>query len=80
MRKVDDKSNFCGEIVKNARKSANMTEEKLASMLQLEGLNVDRSFVSKVESRKVVLKDFELLIIAKILKIDLNNLRDNLEL
>lgn len=80
MRKIGDKSNICGDIIKNARKSAEMTEEKLASKLQLDGLNVDKSFVSKVESSKVVLKDFELLEIAKILNIDLNELRDNLEL
>lgn len=80
MRKIDDKSNFCGEIIKNKRKSMKMTVDQLASKLQLEGLNVDKSFVSKVESRKVVLKDFELILIAKVLEIDLNELRNIIEL
>ena len=80
MRKIDDKSNFCGEIIKNKRKSEKMTEDQLASKLQLEGLNIDKSFISKVESRKVVLKDFELLLIAKVLDIDLNELKNNIEL
>lgn len=80
MRKVGGKSNFCGKIIKNARILANMKEEELARELQLEGLNVDKSFVSKVENSIVVLKDFELLLIAKVLKIDLNEIKDKFEL
>ena len=80
MRKVGGKSNFCGKIIKNARKSSNMKEEEVARKLQLEGLNVDKSFVSKVESSSVILKDFELLLIAKVLNIDLNEIRDKFEL
>ena len=80
MRKIDEKSNFCGEMIKNKRKLENLTVDQLASKLQLEGLNVDKSFVSKVESRKVVLKDFELLLIAKVLDIDLNELKNNIEI
>lgn len=79
MRKVGGKSNFCGNLIKNARNSANMKEEEVARKLQLEGLNVDKSFISKVESSSVILKDFELLLIAKVLNIDLNDIRDKIE-
>ena len=80
MRKVDKKSNISGEIIKNARKSQKLTQDKLAAELQLLGLSVDKSFISKVETEKRILREFEFLAIAQVLEIDLNELRDNLKL
>lgn len=74
MRKFNDKSNFSGQIIRAYRLNNHMSAEKLAEKLQLMGFNVDRTYIHKVEKNKVVLKDFELFAIGKILKIDYKKL------
>ena len=74
MRKFNKQSSFSGEIIREYRLNNHMSAEKLAEKLQLMGFNVDRTYIHKVETNKVVLKDFELIAIAKILKLDYKKL------
>ncbi len=74
MRKFNDKSSFSGQIIREYRLNNHMSAEKLAEKLQLMGFNVDRTYIHKVEKNKVVLKDFELIAIGKILRIDYRKL------
>jgi len=80
MRKYNGKSNLCGQIIEKYRTEQNMSRENLAEQLQLLGLNIDRTHILRIEHGKVILKDFELLAICKVLKIaheifeDTNNL------
>ena len=69
MRKVNNKSNICGKIIENKRLSQNLSREELAEKMQLMGLNVDRSFIYRIEKQKSIIKDFELISICKILDI-----------
>lgn len=74
MRKFKNQSNISGYVISKIRKENNVTKEKLCSQLQLMGINIDRVHLYKIEKGTVILKDFELLAICKILKIDFNNL------
>lgn len=53
-----------------------MTKEDLCKQLQLRGINIDRWHLYKIINGKVILKDFELIIICKILEVDYNNLKN----
>ena len=55
-----------------------MSREDLAEQLQLMGISIDRSHVYRIETGRVMLKDFELLAICKILNIDYKKLEENL--
>lgn len=79
MRKYNKKSNISGAIIKEARISKNMSREELSNKLQLMGINVERTFIYKVESENKILKDFELIAICKILEIDYKKLENELE-
>lgn len=70
MRKYNGKSNLSGKIIEKYRNVRNMSREELAEQLQLLGINYDRTGIYRIENEKSIIKDFELLAICKILKID----------
>lgn len=76
MRKYEGKSNVSGEFIERILREKNMTKEDLCRKLQLNGINIDRWHLYKIINGKVILKDFELIIILNILDIDFNNLKD----
>lgn len=75
MRKYEGKSNVAGEFIERNLREKNMTKEDLCKQLQLNGINIDRWHLYKIINGKVILKDFELIIICKILDVDYNDLR-----
>lgn len=76
MRKYNGKSNVTGDFIEAKLREKNMTKEDLCKKLQLNGINIDRFHLYKIINGKVILKDFELIIICKILDIDYNNLKN----
>lgn len=79
MRKYEGKSNVSGEFIERILREKNMTKEDLCRKLQLNGINIDRWHLYKIINGKVILKDFELIIILNILDVDFNNLKDLIE-
>ncbi len=78
MRKYNNKSNVSGKIIEQYRLKADMSREDLAKQLQLLGLSIDRTHILRIEKEKVIIKDFELLAICKILNIDYYELQNKL--
>lgn len=76
MRKFNGKSNLSGKIIEKYRLGQKMSREDLAQQMQLRGLNVDRSYIFRIEKGKAIIKDFELIAISEILKIDYQKLQD----
>jgi len=59
--------NICGTRVKEARKKAGLSQEMLAARLQIEGVNIERDSVSRIEIGTRFVADYELLALCKIL-------------
>ena len=76
MRKYEGKSKVSGEFIERILREKNMTKEDLCRKLQLNGINIDRWHLYKIINGKVILKDFELIIILNILDVDFNNLKN----
>ena len=74
MRKFNGKSNVCGLLIENYRLKNDMSRENLAEQMQLMGINIDRAHIYRIEKGIVILKDFELITICKILNIDYTDL------
>ena len=64
---LDDKCNISGERIREARTKAQMSQEQLAVKLQLAGLQMGQMAVSRIETGKRLVPDFELPIIADVL-------------
>ena len=62
-------ANLIGARVRKARlsKTPKITQLKLATLLQLEGIDVDQAQISKLENGTRPVRDIELVMLAKIL-------------
>lgn len=58
---------LCGKRVREARIKAGMSQDTLAAKLQLAGLQIGQMAVSRIETGKRVVPDFELPVIAGVL-------------
>ena len=61
------KKNICGERVKLARRKLNLSQENLAARLQVEGINIERDSISRIEIGTRFVADYELLVLCKVL-------------
>ena len=65
----DGSKNICGKRIKEARKKLKLSQEELAARLQVEGVNIERDSVSRIEIGTRFVADYELLILCKILNV-----------
>ncbi len=79
MRKYNGKSNIIGQYIEKALKDKNMTKEDLCRKLQLMGINIVYVHLFRIMKGIVIVKDFELLAICKILDIDCNEFKKLLD-
>lgn len=61
--------NLCGERVKEARKKLKLSQESLAAKLQIEGVNIERDSVSRIEIGTRFVADYEIVALCKILNV-----------
>lgn len=68
----DGKKNICGVRVHIARRKLKLTQNDLAAKLQINGINIERDSVSRIEIGTRFVADYELRELAKILNVSLN--------
>ena len=73
----DGLNNICGKKVYDFRKEMNISQRKLADLLQLDGLDIDKNAVQRIECGKRFVTDIELVHIAKVLKCSVLELLNN---
>lgn len=66
---LGDRFILCGERVREARMRMGWSQEELAAKLQLAGLQLGQMAVSRIETSKRVVPDFELPILAEVLRV-----------
>lgn len=75
----DNRNNICGSKIKEIRKKLpeKTSQRKLADMLQMAGLDIDKNAVQRMESGERFITDIELKSIAKVLDVSYQELLDN---
>lgn len=68
-KSTDGLNNICGKNVAYYRKKMNISQRKLADLLQLEGLDVDKNAIQRIECGKRFVTDIEITALARVLKI-----------
>ncbi len=63
------KKNLCGNKVKQARAKLGITQAELAARLQVEGITIERDSVSRIEIGTRFVADFEIVALAKVMKV-----------
>ena len=66
------KKNICGDRVHEARCKLRLTQNDLAAQLQVKGINIERDSVSRIEIGTRFVADYELRILADVLKVSVN--------
>ncbi len=67
--KFNDIKNISGNKLKELRKKEKMSQQDLAEKLQLQGIDLTAKEISKIETNKRLVQDFELFAFAKIFKV-----------
>ena len=64
-----ERFNLCGSRVREARQLAGISQDELSVQLQLRGLQVGQMAVSRMETGKRIVPDYELPILADALRV-----------
>ncbi len=71
----DGRNNICGLKIKEYRKQVkSFSQKKLADALQLNGLDIDKNAIQRIESGQRFVTDIELKAIAKVLNVSYDQL------
>lgn len=71
---MENNRNVLGPNIKYFRKKLGLTQEDLTARLQVQGISIDRPMISKIENQTRELLDYELIAIANILRIGVEEL------
>ncbi|HIR68134.1 MAG TPA: helix-turn-helix transcriptional regulator [Candidatus Pelethousia gallinarum] len=74
MYKYQGRCNASGENVRRIREGKKLSQEQLAAWLQLEGLSINQKAISRIETGERVVADYELLYLAKVLRVRVEDL------
>lgn len=80
-RAEDGRNNICGARIKVYRQKmpGRVSQRQLADMLQIEGLDVDKNAVQRIENGQRFVTDIELKAIARVLHVRYEELLDDTE-
>ncbi len=68
INKADNgRNNYCGVNVAIFRKEMGISQRELADKLQIEGLDIDKNAVQRIECGKRFVTDIELIVLSKVL-------------
>ena len=73
------RNNICGSHIARLRKASGRSQRQLADLLQLEGLDVDKNAIQRMEAGKRFVTDIELSYLAKALGISCMDLLEEIE-
>ena len=67
-----EERNIAGSRIKIARLKNNMTQQELSVKLETLAVYVDRASISKLEQKKRIITDIELVALSQVLKVSVN--------
>ena len=75
INKADNgRNNYCGVNIARFRKEMGISQRELADRLQIEGLDVDKNAVQRIECGKRFVTDIELIVLSRVLNRTLDEL------
>ena len=74
---LDGRNNICGKQIAKYRMQLCKSQRQLADLLQLAGLDVDKNAIQRIEAGKRFVTDIELIYLAKVLHVDVQDLLTN---
>ena len=79
MKRYENKINVIGTLIKNYREKNKLSKSELSRRLELHAVYIDRSELYRMETGRMIIKDFELIALFKVLEIPFSKLKDLVE-
>ena len=76
---AEGRNNRCGENIARLRTEMGISQRKLADMLQLGGLDIDKNAIQRIEAGKRFVTDIELVYFCKLFRVGYAELLDKKE-
>ena len=73
----DGKNNICGKNIALYRKNMKISQRELAGILQLNGLDIDKNAIQRIECGKRFVTDIEIIALSQVLHVNYNDLLSN---
>lgn len=74
---TDGRNNVCGKNVTRLRNGLKLSQRQIADLLQLNGLDVDKNAIQRIEAGKRFVTDIELIALSKIFNVTYDELLKN---
>lgn len=74
---AEGRNNRCGEKIARLRTGMGISQRKLADMLQLNGLDIDKNAIQRIEAGKRFVTDIELVHFCRLFKVDYKQLLED---
>ena len=68
------RNNLCGETVTRLRVTMGISQRQLADLLQLDGLEIDKNAIQRIEAGKRFVTDIELVHLARVFRVSYTDL------
>ena len=72
--KFNEMHNIAGSRIKDLRIQRGLTQEQLAARMQTAGIQINQKAISRIESGDRIITDYELMCLARILHVPINQL------
>lgn len=70
----DGRNNICGIAVAKIRKEMGISQRELANILQIDGLDIDKNAIQRIEAGKRFVTDIEITHFSKVLNVSFDAL------
>ena len=78
MKKYEEKSNVIGFLISNYRIKRKLSKADLSRQLQLHAVYLDNTEIKRIETGRMIVKDFELIALCKVLDISYEDLKNTI--
>lgn len=70
LKKYEGKSNVIGNLINEYRTNLGLSKDEVCRKLQLHAVDLNRTELNRIETGRMIVKDFELIALCKVLNIN----------
>lgn len=73
-KSIDGRNNICGKKISELRRKIDISQRELAEKLQLNGLDIDKNAIQRIEAGKRFVTDIEIVALTKVFEVSFEEL------
>ena len=73
-KSIDGRNNICGKKISELRRTLDISQRELAEKLQLNGLDIEKNAIQRIEAGKRFVTDIEIVALTKVFEVSFEEL------